>query len=97
MEHKDYWKQKLTPFDTELAIMVESLTGKPCELKNGGDNFFFEADYENHANEPDYILAIWDAIEGRTGKRLLEIHDDPERHALFIRVKFSDTHYPGNA
>lgn len=95
MEHKDYWKQKLTPFDTELAIMVESVTGKPCELKNGGDNFFFEADYGNHANEPDYILAIWDAIEGRTGKRLLEIKDDPERHALFVCVKFSDTQYPG--
>lgn len=95
MGHKDYWQQKLTPFDAELAIMVESVTGKPCELKNGGDNFFFEADYGNHANDPNYILAIWDAIEGRTGKRLLEIKDDPERHALFVRVKFSDTQYPG--
>ena len=94
MEHKDYWRTKLTPFDTELAIMVESLTGKPCELKNGGDNYFFEADYENH-NEPNYILAIWDAIEGRTGERLLEIKDNAERHALFVRVKFSEQKYPG--
>lgn len=92
MEHN--WKQKLTPFDAELAMMVESVTGKSCELKDGGDNFFFEADYEKH-NDPQYILAIWDAIEGRAGERLLEIKDDPERHALFVRVKYSEDEYPG--
>lgn len=92
MEHN--WEQKLTPFDAELAMMVESLTGKACELKDGGDNFYFEADYEKH-NDPQYILAIWDGIEGRAGKRLMEIKDDPERHALFVRVKYSEKEYPG--
>ena len=91
---EQYWKTKLNPFDTELAIMVESLTGKPCELKNGGNHYFFEADYEKH-NDPQYILAIWDAIEGRTGKRLISIKDDADRHALLVRVKFSKTEYPG--
>ena len=94
MEPNEFWRTKLTPFDTELAIMVESLTGKPCELKPGGDHYFFEADYENH-NDPQYILAMWDAIEGRTGERLLEIKDDADRHALFVRVKFSEQKYPG--
>ena len=94
MEQNTYWLSKLTPFDTELQIMIESLTGKPCDLKNGGDHYFFEADYENH-NDPNYILAMWDAIEGRTGERLLEIKDVPERHALFARVKFSVNKYPG--
>lgn len=94
MEPNEFWRTKLTPFDTELAIMVESLTGKPCELKNGDNEYFFEADYENH-NDPNYILAMWDAIEGRTGERLLEIKDDAERHALFVRVKFSEQKYPG--
>ena len=94
MEPNEYWRTKLTPFDTELAIMVESLTGKPCELKNGDNGYFFEADYENH-NDPNYILAMWDAIEGRTGERLLEIKDDADRHALFVRVKFSEQKYPG--
>lgn len=89
-----FWKSKLTPYDAELFMMVESLTGKPCEPKNGGTHYFFEADYEKH-NSPEYILAIWDAIEGRTGKRLISIMDDAERHALFVRVKFSDTQYPG--
>lgn len=87
------WKQKLTPFDYELARMVESLTDRPCELKNGDDSYFFEADYELH-NEPEFILAMWDAIEGRAGERLSEIHDNPGRHKLFVTVKFSQDEYP---
>ena len=87
------WRLKLTPYDTELAIMVESLTEKPCQLKRGNNSYFFEADYEKHP-EPEYILAIWDAIEGRIGKRLLEIKDNAERHALFVSVAFSDEDYP---
>lgn len=94
IEHENYCRRKLTPFDAELIMMVESLTGKPCELKFGLDHFFFEADYENH-NDPEYILAMWDAIEGRTGERLLEIKDKAEHHALLVRVKFSEQKYPG--
>lgn len=84
---KDFWKSKLTAFDAELCKMVESLTEKPCEPKNGGTHYFFEADYEKH-NDPQYILAIWDAIEGRVGKRIIAITDNAERHALMVRVKF---------
>lgn len=84
---KEYWQKQLTAFDAELCKMVESLTEKPCEPKNGGTHYFFEADYEKH-NDPEYILAIWDAIEGRLGKRLISIIDNAERHALFVRVKF---------
>ena len=90
----EYWEHKLTPWDMELAVMVESLTGKPCELCNGGDHFFFEADYENHANDPEYLLALWDAIEGRTGKRLIGLDDDPERHVFIATVLFSNERYP---
>ena len=87
-------EKRLTPWDIELAIMVESLTGKPCELCNGGDHFFFEADYENHANEPEYLLALWDAIDGRAGKRLVGMDDDPERHVFIVSVMFSNERYP---
>lgn len=93
---KDQWKAKLTPFDLELCKMVASLTEKPCEPKNGGTHYFFEADYEKH-NDPQYILAIWDAIEGRAGKRLISMKDDPERHALFVRVKFNNDGCPDAA
>ena len=84
---KDYWKHKLTAFDAELCKMVESLTQCACEPKNGGDHYFIEIDYRKH-NDPQYILAIWDAVEGRTGKRLISIKDDPERQCLWARIRF---------
>lgn len=87
MQSKDYWKTKLTPFDAELCRMVEDLTGCECKPLNGGNHYFFEADYKNH-NTPEYICAIWDAICGRVGNRLISIKDNAERHALLVRVKF---------
>lgn len=91
---KDFWKRKLTPWDAELMLMVERLTEKPCEPRNGGDDYFFEADYELH-NDPQYILAMWDAIEGRAGKRLVNIQDDAERHCLLVHIAFSEENLPG--
>lgn len=87
MNHDDYWKRKLTPFDFMLCNMVASLTGEPCEPKNGDDHYFFEANYKQH-NDPIYILAIWDAIDGAAGERLISIKDDPDRTSLFVCVKF---------
>ena len=89
----DYWKEKLNPFDMELCMMVESLTGMPCEPKNGGDGYFIMANYSKH-NEPDYINAVWNAIEGRAGKRLLEINDMPDQQCIYVRIAFSDSKYP---
>lgn len=87
MNSKILWQKKLSPFDAELIKMVESLTEKPCEPKNGGNHYFFEVDYEKH-NDPEYIMAIWGAIEGRIGKRLISMKDNADRHALMVRVKF---------
>lgn len=84
---QEYWKSKLSAFDAELCKMVESLTGKECEPKNGGNHYFFEADYEKH-NDPEYICAIMDAIDGRLGQRLISIKDDADRHAILVRVRF---------
>ena len=86
---KDYWKRKLTTFDLQLCSMLGSLTGAPCEPKNGGDHYFLEADYSRDA-DPDRILAIWDAVEGRLGDRLMSISDDPDRRAMMIRVRFRE-------
>lgn len=88
------WKNKLSPWDWELLKMVESLTGKPCEPKAGDDHYFFEADYEAHRTEPDYLLALWDAIEGRAGKRLIGLDDDAERHVFVVSVLYSNERYP---
>lgn len=83
----DVWKNKLTAFDAQLCKMVESLTDVECEPKNGGDHYFIECSYREH-NTPEFILAMWDAIEGRAGKRLLELKDEPERKCLFARISF---------
>lgn len=84
---KDFWKKKLTAFDAELCRMVESLTGRPCEPKNGGGHYFIEIDYSLH-NNPDYIAAIWDAVEGRTGDRMMKLEDKPERQCLVACILF---------
>ena len=63
----EYWQTKLTAFDAELCKMVESLTEKPCEPKNGGTHYFFEANYEKH-NQPEYILANLGCNRGPDGK-----------------------------
>lgn len=91
----EYWKTKLTPSDAELFVMVESLLGKHCLPCSGGDHYFFEADYELHRDEPEYLLAVWDAIEGRLGERCIEIKDDADRHAFLVRARFSTEKLPG--
>ena len=83
----EYWKEKLTSWDSELCAMVESMTERPCKPKNGGDHYFIEPSYKNH-NDPQFILALWDAIEGRAGERLMEIKDMPERQCLWVRIRF---------
>ena len=94
MNQSGFWKTRLTPFDAELFVMVESLTQKPCSPALDVDGgYFFEADYELH-NDPQYILAIWDAICGRLGERLVSIKDDAGRHCLRVHVKFSERKYP---
>lgn len=84
---QEYWKTKLNAFDAQLCNMVESLTGVECEPKNGGDHYFIEPSYKNQ-NDQQFIMALWDAIEGRAGERLMEIHDDPERECLWVRIRF---------
>lgn len=89
----EYWKSKLNAWDAELLLMVENLTERPCEPKNGGDGYFIMANYSKH-NEPEYINAVWNAIEGRAGKRLLEINDMPDQQCIYVRIAFSDSKYP---
>lgn len=93
---QEYWKTKLNAFDAQLCKMVESLTGVECEPKNGGDHYFIECNYRDH-NDPQFILALWDAIEGRAGERLMEIHDDPERTCLWVRIRFYNERCPESA
>lgn len=85
---KKHWQNKLTAFDAQLCKMVESLTQFPCEPKFGGDHYFIEVDYGNR--DPQFVSAVWLAIEGRAGDRLRDIKDDPDRHCLIAQIKFYD-------
>lgn len=91
---RDYWKIRLRPFDAELCRMVESLTERPCNPKNGGDHYYIMVDYTLH-NKPEYIMAIMDAIEGRVGERLITIKDYPESAHFAAYIKFSNEDLPG--
>lgn len=84
---------KLTPWDSELLLMVESLTGKHCVARRGDGDFFFEVDYSCN-RDPDFICAIIDAITGRLGKRLVSMKDDPDRDKLFVFVRYSEENLP---
>lgn len=90
----DYWENKLTPFDMELCAMVESLTGKPCQPKNGGEHFYIVVDYSG-IKDKDTINAIVDAVAGRVGDRLIKINDYPESEHFTALVNFSKAKYPG--
>ena len=84
------WSDRLTFFDERLFVMLESLTRKPCKPKNGGDHYFIEIDYENKIKDKEYLLAIWDAVEGFLGDRLISIEDNADRHAYMVKIKFED-------
>lgn len=87
MEH-EYWWEKLTLFDVELFRMVETLTGKKCEPKNGGnDRYFLVVNYSGNP-DPDFINAVWDAVAGRVGERLIELTDHPEDYFFTAYIKF---------
>jgi hypothetical protein len=91
---ENWWNEKLTSSDKELFRMVEFLTEKPCEPKKSPNGYFIEADYSKH-NDPDYINALYEAIEGRVGKRLIKIEDCPERNCLYVEIRFSEEKLPG--
>lgn len=94
MAEQEHWKTKLTPFDAKLCLMVESLTGRPCEPKlSGSGGYFIVVDYCNH-DEPEYISAVMDAVAGRIGERLVNMNDEPEAKRFFVHIKFSETKYP---
>lgn len=92
----EYFYDKLTPRDTEIAIMVESLVGKPCEIQNGGDCWFMQVDYSEHPDS-DYLAAVMAAIEGKAGDRFLEFKDMPDNNSFLVYIAFDKKDLPQQA
>lgn len=63
-------KGKITPFDTETALMVESITKKDCVLEAQDEWFRLEADLEDLTNKE--ASAVIEAIKGRFGERIMQ-------------------------
>lgn len=85
---------RLTPFDAELCMMVESLTQKPCKpISASTDCYAIVVDYSIRP-EPDFIAALLAAIEGRAGERFQSVEDFPDSKFLRIRIKYSEEKLP---
>lgn len=79
--------QRLTPFDNEACVMLESLTEREVVATEMDDNFTIHAFYNKH-NNPDYVSAIIDAARGRFGERFIEVNDEPEREMLKFTIAY---------
>lgn len=84
-------EKKMNGIDRALIRLVKSVTKSECYVKNGGDSYFFDADYSKMDKDPEILSALYEAIEGMVGKRLLELNDNPDKQCFFVRVKFGDT------
>lgn len=79
--------QRLTPFDNEACVMLESLTEREVVATEMDDNFTIHVFYNKH-NNPDYVSAIIDAARGRFGERFIEVNDEPEREMLKFTIAY---------
>ena len=85
---------RLTPFDAELCVMVESLTQKPCKpIRAAVNSYAIVVDYSVRP-EPDFVAALIAAIEGRAGERFQSVEDFPDEKQLKIRIKYSEEKLP---
>ena len=85
--------QRITPFDNEACVMLESLTEREVVATEMDDNFTIHAFYNKH-NNPDYISAIIDAARGRFGKRFIGVSDEPEREMLKFTIAYDKHELP---
>lgn len=85
---------RLTPFDAELCVMVESLTQKPCKpFSASSDCYAIVVNYSARP-EPDFIAALLAAIEGRAGERFQSVEDFPDDKQFEVRIRYSGEKLP---
>lgn len=69
---------ELTPFDWDLARMAASLTGKDCKpLVQDNNTYLLALDFTDFPDK-NYRKAVCDALEGKAGKRFVEIRHKTE-------------------
>ena len=88
------WRKRLTPFDSELFLMIESLTGKEVKPRATNDNSYFVCVDYSCRPDVDFINAVMDAIAGRVGDRLIRFDDYPDEKRFLATIRFSEDIYP---
>lgn len=89
----EHFQSRLTPSDSELVMMIESLVNCGLEIRNGGDCWFVHVPYPQKV-DADVLAAIMAAIEGKAGNRLREIKDMPDENSFLVYVNFSEKELP---
>lgn len=84
---------RITPFDDEACIMLESLTEREVVITEMDDNLTIHVFYNKH-HTPEYISAIIDAARGRFGERFIEVTDDAEREMLKFTIAYDKHQLP---
>lgn len=84
---------RITPFDYEALVMLESLTEREVVPTEMDDNFTFHVFYNKH-NDPMYISAIIDAMRGRYGERFIGVNDYPDNKMLKFTIAYDKHEYP---
>lgn len=83
------YEDKLSPFDWEVARMVESLTEEKTRPIPEEYNYLIIVNYFKHP-EPLYIDAVIKAIEGRVGNRLLDVVDCADKGYIRVRIRYGE-------
>ena len=94
-------KKKLgqwTPWDSELLLMVERLTGhKPILSREDKDCYEFQLDFGEYAGDAAYEEAVFRAIKGRAGERYVKQVDGSLEGIYYVTIKYSREVLPGLA
>lgn len=91
-------KKKWTPWDSELLLMVERLTGnKPVISREEKDCYEFQIDLGEYAGDPAYEEAVFRAIKGRAGERYVKQVGGTFAGVFYVTIRFSEKAVPGLA
>lgn len=86
-------EDRLRPFDAETLRMIESITGKVCDVTMGKETYSIKIDCTDY-NTPQYHKAIIGAIEGRMGKRIKSIKEHSDIAQIDVTIIYEDAKSP---
>lgn len=91
-------EKKWTPWDSELLLMVERLTGnKPVISREEKDCYEFQLNLGEYAGDAAYEEAVFRAIKGRAGERYVKQVDGTIEGIYYVTIKYSPEVLPGLA